>query len=417
MERGIAVLGIAVMVGLAWLVSVDRRAIDWRSVAISLGLQVAIAFVCLRTAFGAGFFEAANDGAVAFIAAANAGIDFVFGRWPESVRDGEGAVVRLPFVFAIRVLPVIIFMSSVFSVLYHFGILQRVVEWTARGLRRVLPISGAEALTTVANIFLGMTEAPLMVRPYIEAMTRSELFLVMTSGLASVAGSVLVAYMGMVGPEYSGHLIAASFMSAPAAIMYAKLMIPEIGLPQTSGTVRLPRVPRTSVNVIDAAAEGASEGLRLALNIGAMLIAFVSLIFLLDSILQLAGAKLGVPGLSFGKLLGFVLAPLAWLLGVPWADAAEVGELLGVKTVLNEFISYDMLSAAVKSGSLEPRSIVIASYAMCGFANFGSLAILLGGLGEMARSRRGDIARDGMRAILAGSLASFTTGALAGILL
>jgi concentrative nucleoside transporter, CNT family len=254
-----------------------------------------------------------------------------------------------------------------------------------------------------------------MVRPYIESMTRSELFLVMVAGLASVAGSVLVAYMGMVGPEYAGHLIAASFMSAPAAIMYSKLMIPEAGIPRTGGEGHLPAVPRTSVNAIDAAADGAAEGLRLALNIAAMLIAFVALIYLLDSLLALLCTLVGLAPISFAKLLGYVLAPVAWLLGVPSVDALRIGEMLGIKTVLNEFISYQMLAEA--RSTLTPRSVVIASYAMCGFANFGSLAILLGGLGGMAPGRRADIARDGLRAILAGSLASFTTGAIAGMLL
>jgi CNT family concentrative nucleoside transporter len=221
--------------------------------------------------------------------------------------------------------------------------------------------------------------------------------------------------MGMVGPEYAGHLIAASFMSAPAAIMYSKLMIPEDGAPATGGDMLVPAVPRTSVNAIDAAAEGASEGMRLALNIGAMLIAFVALIYLLDALLATAGAYIDVPDLSFGKLLGFALAPVAWLLGVPSVDVLRIGEMLGIKTVLNEFISFQMLAEA--RSTLQPRSVVIASYAMCGFANFGSLAILLGGVGGMAPSRRADIARDGLRAILAGSLASFTTGAIAGMLL
>jgi concentrative nucleoside transporter, CNT family len=415
MERAVAGLGIACMVAVAWLASTQRRAVDWRSVGISFVLQLAIAFLFLRTGAGLLLFGALNDAAVAFIAAADHGIDFVFGRWPARVMGESGEAIALPYVFAIRVLPVIIFMSSVFSVLYHFGVLQRIVQVLSRGLRRVLPLSGAEALSTVANIFLGMTEAPLMVRPYIESMTRSELFLVMVAGLASVAGSVLVAYMGMVGPEYAGHLIAASFMSAPAAIMYSKLMIPEAGIPRTGGEGHLPAVPRTSVNAIDAAADGAAEGLRLALNIAAMLIAFVALIYLLDSLLALLCTLVGLAPISFAKLLGYVLAPVAWLLGVPSVDALRIGEMLGIKTVLNEFISYQMLAEA--RSTLAPRSVVIASYAMCGFANFGSLAILLGGLGGMAPGRRADIARDGLRAILAGSLASFTTGAIAGMLL
>jgi CNT family concentrative nucleoside transporter len=306
-------------------------------------------------------------------------------------------------------------MSSVFAVLYHLGLLQRVVEWMARGLRSLLPLSGAEALSAAANVFLGMTEAPLMVRPYVPAMTRSELFCVMVAGLASIAGSVLVAYAGMLGAEYAGHLVTASLMSAPAAIAFSKIIVPELEHPLTSADGARLRQPSEHVNVIDAAASGAAEGLRLALNVGAMLIAFVALISLLDAGLARTGLWLGVSELSFGRLLGLALAPLAWLLGVPWAEALRVGELLGVKTVLNEFLAYQQL-AELRAG-LSPRSVVIASYALCGFANFGSLAVLLGGLGGMAPERRGDIARDGLRAILAGTLASFNTGAIAGLLL
>ncbi len=414
MERAVGLLGVATLVAVGWLASTNRRAVPWRALGIAFGLQLALALLVLRTPFGQGLFALLNDVAVAFISSADRGIEFLFGRWPDTVLGGDGEPVRLPFVFAVRVLPVIIFMSSVFAILYHVGLLQRVVDWLARGLRRVLPISGAESLAAIANIFLGMTEAPLMVRPYIEAMTRSELFCVMTAGLATVAGSVLVAYMGMVGPEYAGHLIAASFMSAPAAIGFAKLIVPEDGTPATLSGADL-HVPRDTVNVIDAAARGALDGLHLALNVGALLIAFVALIYLLDGALGLAGGFVGLPDLTFGRLLGFLLAPLAWLLGVPWADAAAVGEMLGVKTMLNEFIAYQRLAELRET--LSPRAVVVASYAICGFANFGSLAILLGGLGGIAPSRRPDIARDGLRAILAGSLATFCTGAIAGLVL
>jgi len=415
MERAIAIVGIAGMLLVCWLASSHRRAIDWRTIGVGMALQVVIAFICLRTTFGETLFSSLNDLAVVFISAADSGIEFLFGVWPPAVMGIDGAPVSLPYVFAIRVLPVIVFMSSVFSVLYHFGVLQRVVGGLARVLRWVLPISGAESLATMGNVFLGMTEAPLLVRPYVAAMTRSELFLVMSAGLATVAGSVLIAYMGMVGPEYAGHLIAASFMSAPAAVVYAKLLVPEEGLPHTAGTARLPRIPRESVNAIDAAAHGAADGMRLALNIGAMLIAFVALIHLLDLALGSVSAWLGVPGLTFGKLLGFVLSPLALGLGVPWQDAQAVGQMMGIKTVLNEFLAYQQLGQV--KAQLSPRSVVIASYALCGFANLGSLAILLGGLGGIAPERRADIARDGLRAILAGSFAGFTTGAIAGIVM
>jgi CNT family concentrative nucleoside transporter len=414
MERAIGVLGIGVLVLLAWVASTNRRAIGWGPIVMALGLQLAIALIALRTALGAWLFALATDLAVAFIGYADRGIEFLFGRWPEQVLGPDGEPLRLPFVFAVRVLPILIFMASVFSVLYHFGILQRVVNLLAHGLRRAMRISGAESLATIGNIFLGMTEAPLLVRPYVSGMTRSELFCVMTAGLATVAGTVLVAYMGIVGGELAGHLIAASFMSAPAAVAMAKIIIPEEGKPATLGGARL-HLERGSANAIDAAANGASEGLRLALNVGAMLIAFVALIYMLDDGLGWLGSLMGHPELSFAGVLGFVLGPLAWLLGVPWQDAQAVGQMLGVKTVLNEFLAYQMLAEA--RPTLEPRSVVIASYALCGFANFGSLAILLGGLGGIAPERRPDIARDGIRAIYAGSIAAFLTGAIAGILL
>ena len=403
-----------VLLGVAWALSTNRRAIQWRTVAVALGIQLAIALFVLRTPWGAWLFGRVNDGADAFVRSADAGISFVFGVWPSQVMGADGQPTRLPYVFAIRVLPIIVFMSSVFAVLQHFGVLQRIVAALAVGLRRVMRISGAESLAAIAEIFLGMTESPLMIRAYVPTLTRSELFLVMTAGLATVAGSVLVAYMGMLGPEYAGHLVAASFMAAPAAIAMAKLMVPEEGVPETLGTARL-EIPRTTVNAIDAAASGAIDGVRLALNIGGMLIAFVALIYMANSLLGWASELVGFAAgaVSFEKLLGWTLAPLAFLLGVPWHDATEVGSLLGVKTVLNEFIAFQAL-ASVKE-SLDPRSIVIASYALCGFANFGSIAIQIGGLGGIAPERRGDVARDALRALLAGSLASFLTAAIAGI--
>jgi len=413
-ERATGLVGIFVLIGIGWLFSTSRRAVPWRTVWTSLALQLAIALAILRSPVGEGFFIAANDLAIAFLGYADRGIEFVFGRWPEQVLGAEGEPIRLPFVFAVRVLPIIIFVGSVFSVLYHLGILQRVVDVLAHGLRRALRISGAESLATIGNVFLGMTEAPLLVRPYVERMTRSELFCVMTAGFSTVAGSMLVAYLGVLGAEFAGHLIAASFMSAPAAVAIAKVVVPETEQPDTLGSATV-AVERSTVNVIDAAASGASEGLRLALNVGAMLIAFVAIVYMLNDLLAWAGGLFGHPELSFERLLGLLLAPVSILLGVPWKDALPVGEMLGVKTVLNEFLAYQMLADA--RASLEPRSVVIASYALCGFANLGSLAILLGGLGGIAPSRRPDIARDGLRAILAGSLATFITGAVAGLVL
>ncbi len=408
----IAFVGIAVLLGLATVGSTNRRKIRWGPIAIALLLQFLLAGLVLRTTGGEAFFRVVNAGAAEFITAADVGIDFLFGTWPDRVMGPDGEPVQLPYVFAIRVLPIVIFMASIFSVLYHFGILQRVVNWLARGLRRAMRISGAESLATIANVFLGMTEAPLMIRPYIASLTRSELFCVMTAGLATVAGSILVAYMGLLGADYAGHLIAASFMSAPAAVAIAKIMIPEEEVPKSLGGAHL-EITRDTVNAIDAAASGAAEGMRLALNIGAMLIAFVAMIYGLNACLSWAGGLFGLENLTFERILGTVLAPLTYLLGVPWADAPAVGQMLGIKTILNEFLGYQLL-ANVRD-TLDPRSVVIASYALCGFANFGSLAILIGGLGGIAPERRQDIARDGIRALVAGSLASFLTGAIAGL--
>jgi CNT family concentrative nucleoside transporter len=316
-------------------------------------------------------------------------------------------------VLAAKVLPILIFMSSVTAILYYLGVLQRVVALLARGFARIMGISGAEALSTVGEVFLGQTEAPLLVRPYIARMTESELFTLMTAGMATIAGTVLLAYTAMgVDP---GFLVTASFMSAPVAVMIAKIMIPEKAVPETLGQVRV-EVPRMDVNVIDAAARGASEGLHLALNVGAMLIAFVALVYMADSGVGALGGLLGHPEVRLSTLMGWVLAPLAYLMGVPWSDARFVGGLLGTKTVLNEFLAYRELAAQMAAGTLQPRSVRIASFALCGFANFGSLAIVLGGLGGMVPERRPDLARLGLRSILAGGLATCVTGALAGLI-
>jgi len=314
------------------------------------------------------------------------------------------------------VLPIIIFMGSLFAVLYHLGLLQRVVDLLARVLSRSMGTSGAESLAAVANIFVGMTEAALIVRPYLERMTRSELFTLMTLGMATVAGSVLLAYVGMLGPGYAGHLATASLLSAPAGLLLAKVIVPETGTPETASLAHAP-VEITSVNAIDAAAQGAIAGLRLAAYVGALLVAFVAMIAMLNDLLAFSGALVGIPGLSLQGLLGGLLAPLAWLMGVPWEDAARVGSLLGIKTVLNEFLAYQELSALIAADALAPRSAAIASYALCGCANFGSLAILLGGIGGLAPTRRPEVARFGLLSILSGSLASFMTACVAGIFL
>ena len=404
--RLVSAVGFLAMIGIAWAFSMDRRRVPWRTVAWGAALQLGLGLVLLKTFVGQLFFEAMSSLVGALLAYTDAGVNFVF-----------GALVETGFSIFVNVLPIIIFMGSVFAVLYHLGLIQRVVDALAWVLSRTMRTSGAESLAAVANLFVGMTESALIVRPYLERMTRSELFSLMTLGMATVAGSVLLAYVGLLGGEsYAGHLATASLLSAPAGLLLAKVMVPETGAPETAraGHVVL---ERSSVNVIDAAAQGALAGLRLASYVGALLIAFVALIALLNDVLSGVGGWFGAPELTMQSLLGVLLAPLAWLMGVPWEDASQVGALLGVKTVLNEFIAYRELALLVEQGALAPRSTVIASYALCGFANFGSLAILLGGIGGLAPSRRSEVARFGLRSILSGSLATFMTACVAGMLL
>ncbi len=414
------VVGIFVLLGIAFALSNDRRrAVNWRILGWGLGLQFAMALFALRTRAGVRLFTFLNDLADAFVGFADAGIRFVFGDWPaatvvQTPMPGGGAGFRpamVGFVLAVKVLPIIIFVASLMAVGYHLGIMQRIVALLARGLSKSMHISGAEALSTVGDIFLGMTEAPLLVRPYVARMTESELFAVMCAGMATISGSVLLAYVAM-GVD-AGYLITASFMSAPAAVMFAKIMIPETGTPETSDAARV-SVPRLDVNIVDAAARGAGEGLQLALNVGGMLIAFVALVSMCDKGVSWLGGLIGHPGWSLGRLIGTPLTPLAWVMGVPWSEAPFVGQLLGTKTVLNEFIAYQMMTS--HPALLSAKSLRIASFALCGFANFGSLAIVLGGLGGMVPERRKDLARLGIRSIVAGSLATFLTGTIAGLI-
>jgi CNT family concentrative nucleoside transporter len=404
--RAVSVLGLAVMIAIAWACSSDRRRVPWSTVAWGVGLQLALGLLLLKTPLGRLFFAAMNRLATAMITYTDAGVRFVF-----------GGLVDTGFSIVVNVLPIIVFMGSLFAVLYHVGFVQRVVDTLAVVLGRTMKTSGAESMAAVANLFVGMTESALIVRPYLERMTRSELFVLMTLGMATVAGSVLLAYVGMLGGgDYAGHLATASLLSAPAGILLAKVMVPETDTPVTASHHHA-TVERTAVNLIDAAAQGALAGLRLAAYVGALLIAFVALIALVNDAVGALGGAIGVPGLTMQRLLGWALAPLAWLMGVPWPDAVAVGGLLGVKTVLNEFIAYQELSESLKAGAISPRAAVIASYALCGFANFGSLAILMGGLAGLAPSRSGEVAQLGMRSILSGSLATFMTACVASILL
>ncbi len=404
--RLVSVLGFAAMIGVAWAFSTDRQRVPWRTVIAGSLLQLGLGILLLKTPVGDLFFAAMRTVVDSFIGYTMEGVRFVF-----------GALVDTGFSIVVNVLPIIVFSGSFFGVLYHLGILQRLVNALAVVLSRVMRTSGAESLCAVANLFVGMTEAALVIRPYLERMTRSELFMLMTVGMSTVAGSVMLAYVGILGGgNYAGHLATASLLSLPAGILLAKVMVPESELPETLQGGHA-EIERTTVNVIDAAAEGAIAGLRLAGYVGALLIAFVAMIALVNDVIGSVGGWLGAPDLTLQALFGVVLAPVAWLMGVPWQDASQVGSLLGVKTVLNEFLAYQELARLTEAGLLSGRSAMIASYALCGFANFGSLAILLGGIGSLAPSRRSEIAHLGLRSILSGSLATFMTACVAGLLL
>jgi CNT family concentrative nucleoside transporter len=399
-------LGLFVMMGIAWLASSNRRQIAWRTVAWGLAIQFGLGLLLLRTNAGEAFFSGVSVVVDRLLEYTNAGTEFVFGPLSE-----------VGFSFALGVLPIIIFMGSIFSILYHLGWVQWVVRGLARMLSRSMKLSGAESLAAVANIFVGMVESCLVIKPYIKGLTRSELFTAMTLGMSTVAGSVLLAYANILGGgAFAGHLVTASILSAPAGLLLAKIMLPETEEPLTmpgDGTA----LEKTGGNIIDAAAEGALSGMKLAAYVGATLIAFVALIAMANDIIGGIGAAVGIADLTLQRILGVLLAPLAFLMGIPWQDAPAVGSLLGIKTILNEFIAYQQLGGEIAMGQLTERSRIIASYALCGFANFGSLAILLGGIGGMVPSRRPEVASLGLRSILAGSLASFMTACLAGLLI
>ena len=435
-ERVISALGLGVMVLIAWLFSVDRRAFPWRIVWWGVALQFVFALLILQTPPGREFFSLMNDVVIRLLQYTQEGAKFIFGNLiynnaPVGIPAGEPTMGPLREVvtdrwanvgsfFAFTVLPTIIFFSSLMTILYYLKVMQTVVKAMAWVMQRTMGTSGAETLSTAGNVFLGQTEAPLMVKPFVQRMTMSELNCVMVGGFANVAGGVLVAYVGMLYtyfPDIAGHLLAVSVMSAPATVVIAKVMYPEDGDPETRGTLKAD-VPSPDVNVIDAASRGASEGLALALNVGAMLLAFIALIAVLNGLLGWLGGLVGLEGLSLEWMLGWVMAPIAWVMGVPWGDARTIGSLLGVKTVVNEFVAYLQLAGMLQEGApLDPRSVVIASYALCGFANFSSIAIQIGGIGGMAPDRRSDLSRLGLRAMVGGTLATFMCASVAGMLL
>jgi CNT family concentrative nucleoside transporter len=430
-ERLVGVLGIAVMIGLAVLISYDRKRIDWRLVASGLALQTLFGVIVLKTAAGQAFFHQIGRLVTGLLGFQEQGARFVFGNLVQSTvpvgmpgPDGTldtsaGYIASTGSYFAFNVLPTIIFFSALMSVLYYLNVMQLVVKGIAWVMQKTLRTSGAETLSASGNIFLGQTEAPLLIKPFVRTMTQSELVTVMVGGFATVAGGVLAAYVGMLRgsfPDIAGHLLAASVMNAPAGLFLSKIILPETGTPVTKGTLRM-EVEKTDGSVIEAAASGAGQGMQLALNVGAMLMAFVALVALLNYGLGWVGGLVGHPEVSLQFLLGQLLRPLAWVMGVPWHDTAYVGGLIGVKTALNEFVAYAQFAGDLGRGvALEPRSAVILTYALLGFANFSSIAIQIGGIGGLAPERRSEIARFGLRAMIGGNLAAFISASLAGML-
>ncbi|MDR3703250.1 MAG: nucleoside transporter C-terminal domain-containing protein [Candidatus Sulfopaludibacter sp.] len=407
MGRFTGLLGLAVILAFAWLCSNHKRDIKLRIIAWGMGLQIAFAFLVLKTDFGK-VFQAIGAGVNNMLAYTEAGSEFLFG--PLGKGTGPYGVL-----FAFQVLPIVIFIASFFAVMYYLGVMQFLVKLMAIGMQKVMGVSGAESLNVAASIFMGQTEAPLTIRPFLAGLTESELFTIMTSGMAHVSGSVMAAYVKIAGVSIT-HLLTAVIMTAPATIMLAKIFVPETEKPATAGRVDI-KVEKTAVNVIDAAAQGAGDGLHLALNIGGMLIAFLALIAMVNGILGWVHTLplLGWLPPSLEQIFGVVFAPVAWVMGVPWKDASAIGDLLGTRLVLNEFVAF--LKLGPMKATLDPRSFTIATYALCGFANFSSIAIQIGGIGALAPNRKSDLARFGMRAVAAGSMANFMSACIAGMIL
>ncbi|MBI3523005.1 MAG: NupC/NupG family nucleoside CNT transporter [Betaproteobacteria bacterium] len=429
--------GLASLLSIAWLFSNNRRAVDWRLVSTGVALQVLFAAFVLLTTWGSAIFEGLGHLFVTLINFTNAGSRMVLGGLADQDKYG--------FIFIFHALPTVIFFAAFMAVLYHIGIMQWVVKIMAMAITKVMKVSGAETTSVCASVFIGQTEAPLTVRPYIKQMTESELLTMMIGGMAHIAGGVMAIYIGMLAGTdpvlqqmYAKHFLAASIMAAPATLLIAKILIPETGKPLTRGKVSV-HIEKTSANVIDAAATGASDGMKLAINIAAMLLAFVALIAMINHVIGLAGdlhlgdyqslnqmlnsniaAGAAPVKLNLGVILGYLLAPVAWVIGIEWKDAVVAGGLIGQKVVLNEFIAYLQLSqtaAGNAPGAISEHTRLVLTYALCGFANFSSIAIQIGGIGSLVPERRSDLARFGLRAVLGGSIATLMTATIAGVLL
>ncbi len=443
--RGI--LGFAFLLGIAYTFSNNRGAINKKLVAYGVGFQLILGIFILKGDAMAAwfsplgwperFFSWVSSFFVLVLQFTEAGSQLIFGN----LGKGPGMEGSIGFIFAFQVLPTIVFFASLTTLLYHYGVLQAVVRVMASGMRKVLGTSGAESLSMVANIFVGQTEAPLVVKPYVARMTSSELFAVMTGGMATIAGGVMATYIQMLGDSFAAanmlsieagrqlfaeQLLGASLMAAPAALVIAKILFPETEEPETRGDVKV-EVEKKDANGIDAAASGASEGLKLAANVGAMLLAFTALLAMTNFVIGWAGSVPNLVGSWFGmdlpvyqaslqQILGWIFAPVAFMVGIPWAEATQVGTLIGTKLVLTEFIAYIDLATLTAEGALSPRTIFMATFALCGFANFTSIAIQIGGIGGLAPHRKGDLARFGLKAVLAGTLANLMTATMAGMM-
>lgn len=405
MNRFIGILGIIVLLGIAYLLSENKKKINWKLVATALGLQVAFALLILKVPAGKAFFEWISGGITSLLNFASEGTNFLFGSLTNQEIHGN--------IFVLSALPTIIFFSALMGILYHLGIMQAVVKFIARGICKLLGTSGAETLSAVGNIFLGQTEAPLLVKPYINKMTKSEITTVMIGGMATVSGGVMAGYIAM--GVNAGHLLAASIMAAPAGLAFAKILVPETEEPETKNITDI-ETEKTASNVVEAAANGASDGLSLALNVAAMLLAFVALMAFLNAILGGIGGLFGFPELSFQWILGKIFTPLVFVMGVPTSDLSTAGSLIGEKIILNEFVAYSSLSGYITSGVLQDKTVMILTYALCGFANISSIAIQIGGIGGMAPDKKSTIAKLGFKALLGGALATCLTATIAGLL-
>ena len=417
----ISFLGWLTMIAAAWTISYNRKLFPWRTVVWGVGLQFTLALLILKTPWGGALFDFAGKVIQKLIQFSNEGCKFVFGPLADenllSEKFGPGNSV----IFAVLVMGTIIIVASISSLLYHWGILQKVVHAFAWVMRKIMRTSGSETLSAAANIFMGQTEAPLMIRPYVPRLTHSELMTIMVCGMAHIAGGVAAVYaaMGMAAgyPNTAGHLLTASVLNCPAALLIAKIMLPETQVSETAGTSPA-TVPRTTANSIDAICRGAGDGFHLALNICAMLIAFIAIIALANYVVGFPQTHFGVAHpVTLQNIFGWVNAPFAWLMGVPSQDCLSIGQILGERIVLNEFVGYLDLTENAQKLALDPRSFTIATYALCGFANFSSIAIQVGGIGSLAPERRSEMAQLGFRAMIGGLLAAYMTASLAGFLL